>query len=112
MPVLSNRVKTAVASAPGTAASMSLGTPFPGYQSVTASGVTDQQVVRYLIEDQSNFEIGSPSSSLCSEALVLKASFLITWAKNVPNIFKKMTHSTNPSLLHDLTEAHWKIFQV
>lgn len=59
MPVLSNRVKTAVASAPGTAASMSLGTPFPGYQSVTASGVTDQQVVRYLIEDQSNFEIGS-----------------------------------------------------
>jgi hypothetical protein len=38
---------------------MSLGTPFPGYQSVTASGVTDQQVVRYLIEDQSNFEIGS-----------------------------------------------------
>lgn len=59
MPVLSNRVKTAVASAPGTAVSMSLGTPFPGYQSVTASGVTDQQVVRYLIEDQSNFEIGS-----------------------------------------------------
>jgi hypothetical protein len=48
---------------------MSLGTPEEGFQSVTDSGVTNSQTVRYVIEDGANFEIGSGVFTTASNSL-------------------------------------------
>jgi len=58
MAVLKNRAKMST-SATGTGSPITLGSAEDGYQSFADAGVANADVVRYVIEDGSNFEIGT-----------------------------------------------------
>lgn len=58
MAVLKNRAKMST-SATGTSSPITLGSAEDGYQSFADAGVANADVVRYVIEDGNNFEIGT-----------------------------------------------------
>ena len=119
MVVLTNRAKMST-STTGTG-TITLGSAITGFQTFAASGITNGQIVRYVIEDGSNFEIGagtytasgttltrSPSESTNSNnAISLSGAALVFIGAAADDL--AVSHDTTPQLGGDLDVNGQKI---
>ena len=119
MVVLTNRAKMST-STTGTG-TITLGSAITGFQTFAASGITNGQIVRYVIEDGSNFEIGtgtytasgttltrSPSESTNSNnAISLSGTALVFIGAAADDL--AVSHDTTPQLGGDLDVNGQKI---
>lgn len=110
MTKLVNRAKVATAST-GTSSPITLGSAVSGFQTFAAAGVADGDVVRYVIEDGSNWEIGTGTytasgttlsrtvseSSNAGAAINLSGSAVVYVSAAAADIFQGELFAENPS---------------